>query len=79
MTVGKENLVFESGPFSHFGSQALTCVNLMMMGKNVRFPFYFSLITDYLSKSLLNFDLIYCMFFTYGRRIDFISQSIISR
>lgn len=24
VTVGKENLIFESGPFSHFGSQALT-------------------------------------------------------
>lgn len=26
VTIGKENLVFESGPFSHFGYQALTAV-----------------------------------------------------
>ena len=30
--VGRENLVFESGPFTHFGSQALTGVNMTVIG-----------------------------------------------
>jgi metal transporter CNNM len=30
VTVGKENLVFESGPFSHYGSQALTSYSSAM-------------------------------------------------
>ena len=30
--VGRENLLFESGPFTHFGSQALTGVNMTVIG-----------------------------------------------
>lgn len=35
MTVGKENLVFESGPFCHFGSHVLTAVSSSNIGKLV--------------------------------------------
>ncbi len=32
VTVGKESLVFESGPFSHFGSCALTAGGVFALG-----------------------------------------------
>ena len=32
VTVGKESLVFESGPFSHFGSYALTAGGIFALG-----------------------------------------------
>ncbi len=32
VTVGKESLVFESGPFSHFGSYALTAGGVFALG-----------------------------------------------
>ena len=43
VTVGKENLVFESGPFSHFGLQALAAgiplgiikINLIIIKFNI--------------------------------------------
>ena len=32
VTVGRENLVFESGPFTHFGSQSLTGITVCNIG-----------------------------------------------
>lgn len=34
VTVGKENLVFEGGPFSYYGTQALTGIQPSSMGKS---------------------------------------------
>lgn len=33
VTIGREGLVFESGPFSHFGSQALAGITMSNIGK----------------------------------------------
>ena len=35
VTIGKESLVFESGPFSHFGCQALAGVTMSSIGKYI--------------------------------------------
>ena len=32
VTVGRENLVYESGPFTHFGLQALAGINMSNIG-----------------------------------------------
>ena len=40
MTIGREGLVFESGPFSHFGSQALAGITMSNIGI-YRIDFFF--------------------------------------
>ena len=38
VTVGRENLVFDSGPFTHFGMQALTGVGVCNIGNVISIP-----------------------------------------